>query len=246
LRTKSLQRCPPSGRILIVDDDERQRTALAAMLSDCDFDTQVAGDGQEALERLIAFNADVIVADLVMPRMDGFELLRHLKERGDLTPTITLTGFGSMEKALSAVHDLKAFWFLEKPVEPRAFKILLGRAIRFPHSTLVRLKVILEHSRGQNDGYRSQTQILLLGRTSGALRGLFSRRHFALCLRRGGQCRRSFERISSASARGWHTGHVRFGARDDRHPNICSGCGQYRRPRASYTRDPPRSQSTEK
>jgi DNA-binding NtrC family response regulator len=69
-----------------------------------------------------------------MPRMDGFELLRHLKERGDLTPAIALTGFGSMEKALSAVHDLKAFWYLEKPVEPRAFKILLERAIRYKRS----------------------------------------------------------------------------------------------------------------
>ena len=123
-----------SGRILIVDDDERQRAAMTAMLADCDFDTQVASDGQEALERLTAFNADVIVADLIMPRMDGFELLRHLKERGDLTPAITLTGFGSMDKALSAVHDLKAFWYLEKPVEPRAFKILLERAIRYKRS----------------------------------------------------------------------------------------------------------------
>ena len=66
-----------SGRILIVDDDERQRAALAAMLSD--FETQVATDGLAALEALAAFNADVIVADLVMPRMDGFELLRHLE-----------------------------------------------------------------------------------------------------------------------------------------------------------------------
>ncbi len=123
-----------SGRILIVDDDERQRTALAGMLSDCDFNTQVAADGQEALERLASFSADVIVADLVMPRMDGFELLRHLKDRGDLTPAIALTGFGSMEKALSVVHDLKAFWFLEKPVEPRAFKTLLERAIRYKRS----------------------------------------------------------------------------------------------------------------
>ena len=127
---------PPgvSGRILIVDDDERQRAALAAMLSDCDFRIQVAADGQEALERLTTFNADVIVSDLVMPRMDGFELLRHLKERGDLTPAIALTGFGSMEKALSTIHDLNAFWFLEKPVEPRAFKILMERAIRFKRS----------------------------------------------------------------------------------------------------------------
>src|ERR1022692_1810595 len=123
-----------SRRILIVDDDERQRTALAAMLSEGDFDIQLAVDGQDALERLAAFNADVIVADLVMPRMDGFELLRRLKERGDLTPAIALTAFGSMEKALSAVHDLKAFWFLEKPVEPRAFKILLERAIRYKRS----------------------------------------------------------------------------------------------------------------
>ena len=118
-----------SGRVLIVDDEERQRSALAAMLSDGDFDIEVAGDGLEALERLTAFHADVIVADLVMPRMDGFELLRQLKACGDLTPAIALTGFGSMDKALSAVHDLKAFWFLEKPVEPRAFKILLDRAI---------------------------------------------------------------------------------------------------------------------
>jgi DNA-binding NtrC family response regulator len=123
-----------SGRILIVDDDERQRTAMAAMLSDCDFETRLASDGLDALERLTTFNADVIVADLVMPRMDGFELLRHLKERGDLTPAIALTGFGSIEKALSVIHDLKAFWFLEKPVEPRAFKILLERAIHHKRS----------------------------------------------------------------------------------------------------------------
>jgi len=47
-----------------------------------------------------------------MPRMDGFEMLRHLKDRGDLTPAIALTGFGSMEKALSAVHDSRhsGFW----------------------------------------------------------------------------------------------------------------------------------------
>ncbi len=134
-KKKSIPQLPAvSGRILIVDDDERQRTALAAMLSEGDFDTQVAADGQEALERLNAFNADVIVTDLVMPRMDGFELLRHLKDRGDLTPAIVLTGFGSMEKALTAVHDLKAFWFLEKPVEPCAFKTLLERALRYKRS----------------------------------------------------------------------------------------------------------------
>ena len=104
------------------------------MLSDSDIETQVAADGLEAMERLAGFNADVIITDLVMPRMDGFELLRHLKEHGDLTPAIVLTGFGSLEKALAAVHDLKAFWFLEKPVEPRALKTLVERALRYRRS----------------------------------------------------------------------------------------------------------------
>jgi DNA-binding NtrC family response regulator len=112
-----------------VDDDERERAALSAILSESDFETQLAADGLEALEKLTSFNADVIVVDLVMPRMDGFELLRRLNERGDLTPAIALTGFGSIDKALSAVRDLKAFWYLEKPVDPGAFKTLLERAI---------------------------------------------------------------------------------------------------------------------
>jgi DNA-binding NtrC family response regulator len=123
-----------TGRVLIVDDDERQRTVLSAMLADCDYEIQLAADGLEALERLATFNADVIVADLVMPRMDGFELLRHMKNHGDVIPAIALTGFSSMEKALSVIHDLKAFWFLEKPVEPRAFRALLERAITYHRS----------------------------------------------------------------------------------------------------------------
>jgi DNA-binding NtrC family response regulator len=104
------------------------------MLAGGSFETLTARDGQEALERLATCNADVIVSDLIMPRMDGFELLRHLKDRGDLTPAIALTGFGSVDKALAAVHDLNAFWYLEKPVEPQAFKILLERAIHFKRS----------------------------------------------------------------------------------------------------------------
>jgi DNA-binding NtrC family response regulator len=60
--------------------------------------------------------------------MDGFELLRNLEEHGDRTPTIVLTGFGSIEKAISVVHDLKAFWFLEKPVKANILRVLLERA----------------------------------------------------------------------------------------------------------------------
>ena len=118
-----------SGRVLLVDDDKRQLAVLQTILADQAYDTRVANDGREALEKLTAFTPDVIVTDLVMPGMDGFEFLQLLKERGDTTPAIVLTGYGSMDKALRVVHDLSAFWFLEKPVEPHAFEILIERAI---------------------------------------------------------------------------------------------------------------------
>ncbi|MGH9558270.1 MAG: sigma-54 dependent transcriptional regulator, partial [Bryobacteraceae bacterium] len=66
-----------------------------------------------------------------MPRLDGFGLLRQLLDRGDLTPTIVLTGFGSIDKAVPIVHDLHAFWFLEKPAQSAALATLLERAVRY-------------------------------------------------------------------------------------------------------------------
>jgi DNA-binding NtrC family response regulator len=89
-----------------------------------------ASDGREALDRLSTAPANAIVTDLVMPRMDGVALLKELAARGDRTPTVVLTGFGSIDQAISTVHDLKAFWFLEKPVMPGAMATLLERAIQ--------------------------------------------------------------------------------------------------------------------
>jgi DNA-binding NtrC family response regulator len=121
---------------LIVDDDEQQRLGLADMVSSMGHIAETASDGEDALEKLGAAPADVITTDLMMPRMDGFQLLRTLLERGDLTPAIVLTGFGSIDQAISIVHDLSAFWFLEKPVQSAVLATLLERAIR--HNSLVK------------------------------------------------------------------------------------------------------------
>src|ERR1700685_1054192 len=115
-------------RVLVVDDDERQREALGAMVGSLGFAAVTASDGREALDLHADNPADLILTDLIMPGMDGFELLRNLEEHGDRTPTIVLTGFGSIEKAISVVHDLKAFWFLEKPVKPGILRALIERA----------------------------------------------------------------------------------------------------------------------
>lgn len=124
------------GRVLIVDDDPQVRIDLAQALNAQGFEVATADDGEQALKTLETWSPDVIITDLVMPRLDGFELMRTLRGRGEAIPAIVLTGFGSIEKALSVIRDLDAYWFLEKPVKLTELYSLLNRAIQ--HNRLLR------------------------------------------------------------------------------------------------------------
>ena len=115
--------------IMVVDDEETQRCDLLGMVESFGFQTMGASDGRDALKKLSTFPASAILTDLVMPGMDGFSLLKELAAQGSRVPAIVLTGFGSIDQAISVVHDLKAFWFLEKPVQPGVLRVLLGRAL---------------------------------------------------------------------------------------------------------------------
>jgi DNA-binding NtrC family response regulator len=118
------------AHILVVEDDADQRSDLAEIVKSLGYHVTTAADGREALSRLENSPASAILTDLVMPRMDGAALLKELAARGDRTPTVVLTGFGSLDRAISFVHDLKAFWFLEKPVQPAVVRTLLERALQ--------------------------------------------------------------------------------------------------------------------
>jgi len=95
---------------------------------------ETAADGNEALELLGRGGADVILTDLNMPGLDGFGFLEKLREMGDMPPTIVLTAFGNIETAVRTVHELGAYWFLEKPIQPKTLEVLVSRAAA--HATL--------------------------------------------------------------------------------------------------------------
>jgi DNA-binding NtrC family response regulator len=154
------------ARILVIDDDEQERLALSGMISAMGYIAETASDGEEALEKLGANPADVIITDLMMPRIDGFKLLQTLLDRGDLTPAIVLTGFGSIDQAVSVVHDLRAFWFLEKPAPAAVLATLLERAVQ--HKNLIRETERLQRQLSYQ-GFLGD----LVG-TSGAMRQIFS------------------------------------------------------------------------
>lgn len=117
-------------RVLVVDDEENQRSAVSRMIERWGYEVATAADGSEALDRVRGFDPHAVVTDVIMPGMDGMELIRRLKEDPVHSPSIiVLTAFGGMETAVSTVHELGAFWFVEKPIKPRAFRVLLERAV---------------------------------------------------------------------------------------------------------------------
>ncbi len=118
----------PRARVLVVDDEENQRVGLASMIASWGYRTEMASDGQEALEKLVTMPLDVVVTDLMMPRLGGAELLSQMAAQGIHIPAIVTTAFGNIETAVTTIHDLGAFWFLEKPIQPSVMRVLLERA----------------------------------------------------------------------------------------------------------------------
>lgn len=106
--------------ILIVDDDATLRTALARYLAHRSFTVEQAASGEEALTLFLSRSADVVVSDILMPGMDGFEFCRQLRgcQEGQLVPFIFLTSRGDIEDRILG-HTLGADDYLTKPFEPR-------------------------------------------------------------------------------------------------------------------------------
>src|SRR3984893_760675 len=92
------------ARVLVVDDEENQRTGLAGMIALWGYEVETATDGQDALDKLATFRAHVIVTDLNMPRMTGQELLQRLKDQAGSPAAIVPTAVGSLATALPLFH----------------------------------------------------------------------------------------------------------------------------------------------
>ena len=115
-------------RILIADDDESGRGGLAALLALWGYEVQEAVDGKDALERAPGFRPHVVVADMVMPVIDGIGLLKPLAAAVPEAAVILLTAHGSIETAVSAMRE-GAYDYMTKPVDPRRLRVLVEKAV---------------------------------------------------------------------------------------------------------------------
>ncbi|HEU4387504.1 MAG TPA: sigma-54 dependent transcriptional regulator [Blastocatellia bacterium] len=118
-------------RVLIVDDEERARQGLSELVASWGYETDTAADGREALDLMDAFSPSVVITDVIMPRLDGFQLLSNLRANYHETAVIMLTGQGSVDAAIRSVKDEGAFYYFEKPIDTRRLQLVLKKAAEY-------------------------------------------------------------------------------------------------------------------
>jgi DNA-binding NtrC family response regulator len=116
------------GRILLVDDDPAQVLLASEILAPDGHQVRTALSGEEALELLRAGPADLVVADLMMPGMNGFDLLREISDSWPELPVIFLTGHDDVASAVSAIKE-GAENYVTKPFDVDRFRLIIARAL---------------------------------------------------------------------------------------------------------------------
>lgn len=104
----------PGHHLLVVDDEDNLRSMLAAALQHHGFDVSEAANGREALEVIPTRRPDLILLDVMMPELDGFEVCRRLRADGDRTPVLFLTARDATEDKVRGL-TLGGDDYLEKP-----------------------------------------------------------------------------------------------------------------------------------
>jgi two-component system cell cycle sensor histidine kinase/response regulator CckA len=109
---------PSPHRILICDDEEGIRKSLGGLLRDNGYEVAVAENSAGCVEMVAAQDFDLMILDIIMPDMDGIEVLDRIKKMGKDTEVIMITGYADKEKAI-ATFRLNAYDFIEKPFESK-------------------------------------------------------------------------------------------------------------------------------
>ena len=115
-------------KILVIDDDDAHREGMVMMLEDEGYEIESANCGETAIEMIDKKFYDLVVTDYKMHGIDGMELLKLINDRNPLLKVIMVTGFGTVEHAVQAVH-LGAVDYIPKPVEPQKLKLAIKKTL---------------------------------------------------------------------------------------------------------------------
>lgn len=117
-----------NGRILVTDDDAVSCQLFAKVLKGEGYEVEWVQTGEEALTRLAKHAPDLLLIDVRLPGMTGLEVTRTVRNNHPSLPVIVMTGFGSMETAVEAIHE-GAFDYISKPMNLEELKHTVARAL---------------------------------------------------------------------------------------------------------------------
>ncbi|MGH7505230.1 MAG: response regulator, partial [Longimicrobiales bacterium] len=138
--------------VLVVDDEEMVTTALRTFLQlETPYRVITHTSPRRALETLETDAIDVVVADFMMPDMDGIEFLKQVRARRPQTTRILLTGYADVENAIRAINEAGLYYYLEKPWDNEHVKLVIRNGVERAAlvSELVARLAALEHANGQ-------------------------------------------------------------------------------------------------
>lgn len=115
------------NKILIVDDDADSRHFLSVFLTGKGYDVSTAEDGCDAIELIKTCFFSIVITDMVMPKMDGIELLKKIKITSPLTEVIMISGFDNIDLAVESFRN-QALDYIKKPVDIKTLENAVGRA----------------------------------------------------------------------------------------------------------------------
>jgi DNA-binding response OmpR family regulator len=123
-----------ADRVLVVDDEPMVRDVLARYLARDGFEVETAADGEAALSAFEAARPDLVLLDLMLPRIDGFEVFRRLREGGAASPVIMLTARGEVTDRIVGL-EFGADDYVSKPFSPKEVVARVRAVLRRSQAT---------------------------------------------------------------------------------------------------------------
>lgn len=121
--------------VLVVDDDRDVLNTLSEILAELRVNPVTAGDGIEALEKIRTRKIDLIITDLMMPRLDGFELINRARQLNVNIPIAVISGHGEVKNVVNALSR-GAFNFITKPFTIKEIEQVVKRGLRLREFSL--------------------------------------------------------------------------------------------------------------
>ncbi len=116
-------------RILLADDDRNVNRSVDTLLTLDGYETMPVYNGEEALQKALQHKFDLLITDLIMPRLDGIELITRIKKFNPDLPILVLSGQLN-DKLIRLLKKQKICYVLQKPVNPAQFRKIVHRVFR--------------------------------------------------------------------------------------------------------------------